>query len=236
VHRIALLLLASLLLVTAAACGGDSDDPEGTPDSTATAAPTSEATEPAGDAAGALEELAAGFTEAEFSVTYESETNLDEPPFTGEPVTSEWEWVQSGELSRFDFDGGMVGFPGTMTIITTPDESFICVGQGCLGSPPDLPIYGSPSGPLSEAVMGISDRAAAGEVTETESREIAGAQARCFEFTGADASGTVCLSESGVPLHADIESESGALILDATEYSETVDPTAFEPPYDVTGI
>lgn len=223
------------MVLALVACGGDSDDDPETPGATGTAASTAEAT-PSESANEAFDELSSGFAEATFNVTYESETALEEPPFTGEQVTAEWVWMQSGENSRFEFDGGMVGFEGTMIIITTPDQSLICVGQGCLGSPPDLPIYGSPSGPLSEEVMGLRDVVLAGEVTETEGREIAGAQARCFDFDSADGSGNICLSESGVPLFAEVQGSAGALLLEALEYSETVEPTSFDPPYEVTGI
>lgn len=245
------LLLAVLLL---GACSGGEEEVSGVDRSpTATGAATETATQPAttaspvttatpaatptaaggsgGGGGGALAAMAEQFANATFKATYDVEGTSG-----GQAMSGEWTWYQDA-TERFRMDFSAEGASGTM--ISAEDAVIICSEGACFrmsasgsGSMPN------PGAALSEQIEEFQAGAMEADVQPAGSREIAGAEAQCFEFDDSanNTSGLVCYSEGGIPLLMESESAEGEFRMEATSFEDSVSDADFEPPYPVSSL
>lgn len=259
------LLLAALatFALLFSACGGDDDDDDDSNEPTASAdagdddgddgdddtgddeeTPADGDDDDGGDddgddPFGDLEDLAGDYESATGKVTYES-TDEDGVTSTMTIYTD-----AEGNRSRFDSfseDGGFIS-------ITTPDVSYTCsesAGEGfCIeGEGSELGgigLFGIFSSPETLAAY-VNALDISGVDVETSSEEIAGTDANCFEWSGEvegdEGSGKVCFSDSGLMLLGEFNSstEGSSTTMRATDFSNEVSDSDFEPPYEVTEI
>ena len=247
-----LLAGAVALAVLAAACGGGDDDDDDDSAAEATATSSAEATdEPSGDdddtgdddsgdddddggdALSELQGLGSEFAEVSGKVTYE--------------FTSEGDEAASGNMtlysdppnSRIDFETP----DGVVIIINTPEASYFCTeaeDEGfCIES------EGDDTGQTIPFLSDFADPDSFGDIVDTfggvdistSTEEIAGADASCFSYSGTvegeTGTGKFCFADSGLLLLAEFSGDvSGDFTMRATEFSDEVSGSDFEPPYD----
>jgi hypothetical protein len=251
-------LLVSLALVTAlafAACDDDSGNGDDGDDDT----PVAEATEPSGDNGdgeetpdaepteddgddnggngggdlGELEGRADDFANSTFRATY----NVTGEGAPGSTMTL---YKDGADRIRIDFSGGA---EGDGSFIAAGENSYICFsgesaadlgveGEGaCIQSSSDT----NPVGDLTDSLGDVE----LGNVTVQgkSEREIAGRDATCYEILDNDTNEvtTTCLDDDGVML-ALIDGSEGGFSIEATEVSDDVSDSDFEPPYEITEI
>jgi hypothetical protein len=183
-----------------------------------------------------LDELAGEFEASTGRVTYES---TDE-----DGVTSTITIYSDGEGHRTRYDS--IDDSGTFSLITTPDATFTCSeseGTGsCLQSEGSdlggLGLFGIFSNPQA-LVAYINAFDTSGVDVDTSTEEIAGTDANCFEWSGEvdgdEGSGKVCFSDSGLLLLGEFDSttDGTSSSMRATDFSDEVSDSDFEPPYEV---
>jgi hypothetical protein len=200
--------------------------------STSTATSTSEATRTTAASPGgsddALEDfidLSEGVEDRTYRVLYNI-TSLVE----GEENEGTWEIQQDPPRSSSSiFYGG--DEPATFSFIDDGTDTYTCIEAGDEGQ--------CLRGSLGSDIAPIDPDEAADElegknVQEIDGREIAGRDARCFEYTGDtdEESGVICVDEdTGVMLLL----QSGDVLIEATEFGTGVDDDAFEPQFEVVG-
>lgn len=246
---ILLLAMIAALTLVLAACGGDDDDDDSGDDGgepTATESTdggdddsgdddSGDDDASGGDGRSALEELAASGEDATGVVTYTIVTE-------GQPDSS-WKVYSAGDKSRFD----VISDDGNIISITTPEASYSCTesggegvcfeGEGDTGSNPFAGLftaYGS-----IDAVDNYLGLYGDSNV-DTSTEEIAGVDAECYAISGdlTGDEGTIkwCFSENGLLLLSSYDLDSGDFEMKATDFSQDVSDSDFEPPYDVTDI
>ena len=253
------LLLGSIVVVSTlafAACGGgDDDDGEDDGDNTPAASETTssggdetveaEPTEEEDDSEGSggngegdkdeLIALGEAFLESTFQATYEVTSVGDAGAgITGITI------FKSGEDLRFDITGETEGQPIDAAFITAGETSYLCFtgdfvqtlgfeGEGvCTESAADDP--SNPVGSLTDEFEITEEDLADTEILGREEREIAGQDAICYQTSSPESGeSTVCMSEDGVLLAV----ESADTNFTATEVSDEVSDSDFEPPYPV---
>lgn len=252
------LLLGSMIVAVTlafAACGGDDDnneDEDNTPaasetisggdDETAEADPTEDDGEGSGgNGEGDKEELLAlgeAFLNATFRATYEVTAAGAENVGISNIVI-----VKDGDSLRFDITGEQDGEPIDATFISLGDSAYLCFtgdfvaqlgfeGEGvCTESAADDPT--NPVGSLTEEFEITEEDLADTEILGREEREIAGEDAICYRTTSPDSGeNTVCMSEDGVLLAV----ESDETNFEATDVSDEVSDSDFDPPYPVEDL
>ncbi len=229
--------MAGALGFAAQACGGGEDEGE---EPTATRpSEGGQATQPSGDQggggdAGDLRDIAGNLEGATFKVTLAMSGDLAADVGEGEMT-----WYQKPPKTRFDLTTRAEGQELSFVVINTPDASYVCTsfpgaGGSCFSGEGDT--GGSPFAGFTDIVEGIDEEIKAGDVTvrtRTE-REIAGIDAICWEIESPEGAGNFCASESGIPLLIEVTSSEGTFRLEATDVSEDVSDSDFEPPYEVT--
>jgi hypothetical protein len=251
-RTVMLAALALTALAGAIACGDDDTDSEGGADSTATSVSTArtpsgnddaspdatednsdddggEDDEPATSVAGNDEDaedftdLAARNEDASYVITYRVSFESD-----GETNEGLWTFVQDPPRSsmQMEVEGS------TIWAINDGESQYTCFETGpdegqCLKSSEALP-----TGDILDPGEAVEDAEDAPNVREVDGREIAGRDARCFEFEEDGSSGLMCLDEDeGFLLFLEAEDT----LMEATDVSTDIPGDAFEPPFDVIG-
>lgn len=247
---LAMVIFSVLALLAFAACGGGDDDDDGGDGS---ATPTrdggdggddggedSPTDEPDGDGEedpfAQLDELTEGLDQVTGKISYnitDEDGDVSNMTFYSKPPNS-----------RFDSTDGTT----TSIIITTPETTYICDtdSESCLATPGSgddssgLGLFGTfLSAEVIAGYVGIAE--AAGVDVNQSSESINGIDASCFSWDddsdeGID-QGKICFSEdAGVMVYQEFTGDSGTTKLEATDYSDDVPDSDFEPPYDVTEI
>ncbi|MQC18664.1 MAG: hypothetical protein DWG80_06295 [Chloroflexi bacterium] len=243
-------LIAVTLLL--GACGGDEEDGgtdagDGTPTATETTAqtetstPTAPATETAapggadGSGTGSADAaaLAEQFANAAFRATYEVDGQSE-----GASISGEWQWYQDGPGDRIRIDFAAEG--QSSTLITTPEEIFVCVEGACIS----IPTGGTQLPSMGELLTGrvdeVQEAVVTGDLSAAGSREIAGVEATCYDYEydaqGDRITGTVCYSDDGVPLLIESDAPEGSFRMEATSFEDSVSDEDFAPPSPVTTL
>ncbi|MEX0683907.1 MAG: hypothetical protein WD904_03350 [Dehalococcoidia bacterium] len=244
--------MTALLLATA--CGGDDDD--GGDETSATATQDSgddggddggddedpTETEDSGDDGGdeedifsQLDELTGDLETVTGKISYEI-TDAD-------GTTSSMTFYAKSPNSRFDTSDGST----TSIIISTPDTTYVCdsSSETCIATPgsgDDVSSLGLFGAFFSSEIIGayVNVAEAAGVDVEMSDESINGIDATCFSWDEDTAlevdSGKLCFNDAGVMVYQEFTDDSGTTKLEATEYSDDVSDSDFEPPYDVTEI
>lgn len=233
---------ATMLLV--AACGGSKDEDnsdDSGPTATKTTASSRATTDTSGsggdsgDAASDLSALAANYDDFTGVVKYET-TGF------GDSFTSMK--IYKGEnRSRIDYESDQ----GTGTVISTPDAFYICSEGACIKAPTgDTSI--DPTAGLTALLSAENISALYGDIpdgvdVEKSNKEIAGVDATCYTYSGdidetetGDENGVICVSDSGLLLKMEFHTASADGAFEATEASDEVSDSDFEPPFPVTEI
>jgi hypothetical protein len=243
---LALTLLAGVALLAFAACGGDDDDdattaPTGTSQSTGGSTNTGGAATatdaPDGgddDPLAALQALGSGLEQTTGKTTYQV-TN------TAGTVSSMTFYSTPGK-SRFD-SGETNG--QTTSYITDSDNSYVCssTSESCLAYPGGTAGFNPFAAYISVATVSQYVAAAqlAGVDVDTSNETLAGVDAECFSWEDTSAasdiaSGKLCFGEDGVMLYQEITGNTGTTKLEATEHTESVSDSDFDPPYTVSTL
>jgi hypothetical protein len=219
------ILVAVGVVVLAAAVAGavlrqDDDDP---PASGASGLDDAAAPEGADPSLSALAQevvaLLAGRAELTYHATYQAGGDVES---IGGIVTIEEFRAGPGRVRSDTRTEGAEGTSETRTIVDgtaavacarTGDEPFACTLQAAVA---DLdPFLGS----VEEQLAGVA-------LTETDTTEVDGRDARCFTFTAEDGPGELCLDGRGIPLRISV----GDFELSLTELDDDVPGDAFDPP------
>lgn len=206
-----------LFLVAAAACGGDDDGDNGSGNE-----PTADsAGDDGGDDGGDdLSALTGDYEEFEGYVRY---TARD---FPADEVLNSMAIYQEGDKSRADIDSG----GGLVTIIDTPEVSYVCSENKCVKGPAG----GTGAGGLFTSFIDpatIEERFGDADYDVSED-EIAGIEATCFKAGGNE----VCFAEGGLLLRITFAATNGGGTLEAVEANTEIPDDAFEPPFDVIDL
>ena len=210
-----LALTTALFLVVASACGGDDDDDDGG-DTDPTATESTDGGDDGGDD-GDFESLSGDYQKFEGYVKYEAQD------FSADDTLQSMAIYQQGDNSRVDISSS----EGLVTIIDTPDASYVCSENQCLKYPAGNTggvgdLFTSFIDPSTiEAQFGNS------EYDESE-EEIAGINAKCFSAEN----GEVCFGDGGLLLRT----SSGEGTLEATEADTDIPDDTFKPPFDVIDL
>jgi hypothetical protein len=233
-------------------CGDDDDSvstnsPSGAPTETTEATSTSTASQLATlseaptsnvdtDELSDLQDLSKDLADATGRVTYQFESTASGEQFVGTTTI----YYKEGN-SRTDFSSD----EGTYTIIATSTASYFCVadsgegfctaGEGGLSGVSTLPFVQSFSD--DEQFQALIDGLS--QVNAADSQTIAGKDAKCYRFTGdfgsGPGNGTMCFSDTGLTLLSHFDADNGDTYdMEASEVSEDVSGSDFEPPYPVT--
>lgn len=235
---LAFVAMAGAAGFAAQACGGGEEEGE-EPTATRPAA-GEEATQPPGGKGGTggdtgeLQDIAGSLEGATFKVTLALSGDAAAELGDGEMV-----WYQKPPKMRLDIRARAEGEELAFSVINTPDASYVCTsfpgaGGSCFageGDTADNPFAG-----ITDIVQGLDEEITAGNVTvrQRTERKIAGIDAICWEIETSEGSSNFCASESGIPLLMEITSSEGTFRLEATDVSEDVSDSDFEPPYEVT--
>ena len=215
-----LALAAALFLVAASACGGDDDDDDGG-DTDPTATESTDAGDDSGDDSSDdgddFESLSGDYEKFEGYVKYEAND------FSADDTLQSMAIYQQGDKSRVDISSS----EGLVTIIDTPDASYVCSENQCLKYP------AGNTGGVGDLFTSFIDpstiEAQFGNAEYAESEEeIAGLNAKCFSAEN----GEVCFGDGGLLLRT----SSGEGTLEATEADTDIPDDAFEPPFDVIDL
>ena len=227
------LLCVLAALSVAAACGGNS---AGEPGTTAPPTPAAGTATPAGTGADVTAELRAlveRLDAAVFHATYDLETSAT--------VALKGRLVLSNQppARLLDYDGSTPLGTARVVIIDNGGASFLCLSaqgqeycsRSAAGGPNALGI------PFDVSVDDLVDEIISGPdvvARDAGTRRLAGAEARCFDVTGSEGSGTLCFDARGVPLLVDGQFAGSRWTIRATALGE---PSAadFEPPFPLTG-
>jgi len=217
-----LALVAALFLVVASACGGDDDEDVGDNGATATQS-SNDGGDDGGDDNGEndLSELTADYERFEGHVKYTASG------FPEDDLLRSMEIYQAGSNSRVDIDSD----EGLVTIIDTPDASYVCSKDQCLQYP------AGNTGGVGSLFTSFIDPAtiedqfgdAAYDVT---TEEIAGLDATCFKASGNE----VCFGDGGLLLRVTFAEANGSGTLEAVEAGTDIPDDAFDPPFDVIDL
>lgn len=219
--------LVGAALLFGAACSGDDGDAEDDADSTATSASDGTSTAGAATESGGSSDVDLGalgeqFGSAKFNVVY---------TITAPGMDGEWHWIQdpAGPRSRIEITQGGTVF----TIIVTPEQTLMCQEGACFA----LDAVAGMIPDLGAQIEDIGTEASTGSVEDAGSREIAGQDTDCYAFSGteggAQGTGTVCVTDDGVPLFMETTTTEGGFSLQATSYSTDVSDADFEAPFPV---
>lgn len=247
-----MVIFSALALLAFAACGGDDDDDSGGEDATATASqadggddggdstPTDDAGDDSGDDGGSddpfadLDQLTAGLDQVTGQASYEVDNDgeVSTMTFYSDPPNSRY------DITDESGDSSIVIYTADTTYSCTTDPE-TCIDLGTAGG--GLGGLGFLTGFFgSGAVAGYAALAeAGGYAVETSSEEYGGVDASCYSWTDpSDDQSSVkfCFAESGVMVYEEIRSSGSVTRITATEYSDSVDSGAFDPPYDVTEL
>lgn len=214
-----LALSTALILTGAAACGGDDDDDGGDDQPTAT--------EPGRDGNGEddggndLSELTGEYEQFEGHVKY---TARD---FPEDDLLRSMEIYQAGGNSRVDIDSA----EGLVTVIDTPDASYVCAEDQCLRYP------AGNTGGVGNLFTSFIDPATIedqfGDAAYDVSKEkIAGLDATCFKAEGNE----VCFGDGGLLLRVTFAEANSGGTLEAVEAGTDIPDDAFDPPFDVIDL
>lgn len=245
-----MVLFSAIALLAFAACGGGDDDDSGgtataTPDGGggssghATQQPTDEG-DSSDDPFADLGDLSNNLEEATGKVAYtQTETDAD-----GNVTTSTFTIYSKPPNSRWDT--GDPDDPSAATItISTADTTYVCTvaDETCVSFPGGGGGAGLFGGLFSAQVITAYVAAfdAAGIDVNQGSEDIAGSDASCFSWdedvSNDITKGKMCFNDAGqLVLLESEESDGSKSSMRATEYSEDVPDSDFEPPYDVTEL
>ncbi|HET9475910.1 MAG TPA: hypothetical protein VFP63_00315 [Dehalococcoidia bacterium] len=212
-----LALAAALFLVVASACGGDDDDDDGG-DSEPTATESTDGGDDGGDdGSDDFDSLSGDYEKFEGYVKYEAHD------FSADDTLESMAIYQEGDKSRVDISSS----EGLVTIIDTPDASYVCSENQCLKYPAgNTGGVGSLFTSFIDPTT-IEDQFGNADYDESE-EEIAGLSAKCFSAQN----GEVCFGEGGLLLRT--SSDEGTL--EAVEADTDIPDDAFEPPFDVIDL
>jgi microcompartment protein CcmK/EutM len=227
------LLFVLAALAAAAACGGDSS---GEPAATATPTSSGDTATPTGtgaDVTAGLRALVERLDLTAFKATYDLATDA-----TG-ALNGELVLASQPPARLLDYDGSTPLGAARVVIIDNGGASFLCLaaqgqqscarsaagGPNALGIPFDVSVD-----ELVDAIISGPDVVA----RDAGTRRLAEAEARCFDVTGSEGSGTLCFDARGVPLLVDGQFAGSRWTIRATALGE---PSAadFEPPFPLTG-
>lgn len=251
-HLSAGLVLAFLLGFGLTACGNDDAPATGEP------APNGPTATPAEDTATATATRERDDRGHENTATPATDDAADqgqasETPDAAqrEPLSIAYEVEAQGELVRITLDSdppryamymqGDFGLgPGTFVTIFDGENSYWCTDDGqeelCLELESDA------ANPFIDDRVFMADRddtlrdlgGEDADVTPTEGRSIAGEQADCFDITGPEAEGIVCMgNETDIPLLVEGTFDGESLRMEVTGIEDVPGDAAFEPPYPV---
>jgi len=245
--------LAAALVATVAlfavACGGDDDEDDGGGDAETPAAAETPADgsddgegEDDGDNGGGtgseeFDDVIRRFAESTFTADYDVTGLTDEEVGFADP---QFNITKDGpDRFRFDISGTLEGEDVAIIIIDNQGEGGFCV-RGNIG----LPVEGTDgacftSGPFEESFgsitqgfeeLGDTDF----EVLEESERTIAGEDAKCYRVRDlSDQTETdICVHEDGALLYF----SDGETTFEATSFSDEVDSSQFDLPYEVQEI
>lgn len=178
-----------------------------------------------------LREAADNQGERTMSVTYEIE-------FDGEIMTMQLSSDPPRQATHFTGSGEL----GTFATIDDGENSYWCSsdageemciemesgGGGLFGEE----LFQFEADDLLEEVTADADM----QVTRAGSRTIAGQSADCYEFSGVDGDGVMCVSGDNIVLLIEGTFEGETIRMEVTEYSDQPDDSAFEPPYEVMSM
>jgi hypothetical protein len=241
---IGLVILASALLLTAAACGGDNggNDKTGADASATPAEGTPGASQISDEVSKKLRDLGDEWAKASVKATY------DIAKTTGTDTTkSSLVLYWALPKVRADFVGDVFGTTTETIVISTPDKTYVCSQEGgeqCLGYPPssnlvdDLPFLSNfDPGAIGAGLSGLTS-----DVQIASSNEkVAGKDASCVSaegnIGGQDGLVKWCFASNGLPLSYSSSDAAGTseFMLQATDVG-TVSDSDFNPPYPVTEV
>jgi hypothetical protein len=251
-RRTWLLMLAGALiamLAVVSGCGGGGDDDDGD----ATEATTEKATDDSdretatpeedegdngddegGDASADLKKLAEEYK------TFTGKVKYTAANFSGDSTLTSMTIYQKDGKTRVDIESS----DGNVTMITTPEATFMCSEGQCIKYPADdesaaASVEGFTSLFSPEQIENDFDLPDGSDL-EKSSENIAGIDAVCYsasgdldEATAGDESGQVCFSESGLLLRLAFEGGGEAGSFEATEAADNVSDGDFEPPFPI---
>jgi hypothetical protein len=252
-----MVIFSLLALLAFAACGGGDDDDDSGGDNTATATQdsggdggddggdaTQEPTDGGDDGGNGddsdpfaiLDEFAEGLDQVTAKVSYEI-TDVDGDVTTmtlfSDPPNSRYDTT--------DEDGVTTTLIYTETVFYTCDSAT----EACFSYTDDLGGglgLGAIVGLFGASSIGLYAAAAeaAGVDVDTSSEEHAGQDSDCFAWSddseGDAFTGKFCFGESGVMLYQELTDSEGTTKTEATDFSDDVSDSDFEPPYDVTTL
>ncbi len=186
-----------------------------------------------GDDAASLEDALESQEQQTFSITYEIESNGDlitmtihnDPPRSAMSMQGQFEGMEMSEFTTIN--------DGEDTYVCTADEGEpMCMRMEGMGADMfgDEDLFFLDQDEFLRDIAGEDDTV----VSPTSSRTIAGQDADCFDVSDGTGDGTVCISQShGVVLLVEGTFEGETIRMEVTDFSDTPDPDAFEPPYPV---
>lgn len=248
-----------IVLSLAVACGGDDDDSgnngtgnEPTTASTRETGSTSPTEEPAGEADedDSDEGLFERFQEAAanrpdtYLARYEMRSSdPEEGEFTGTMTLAAKSAKEMFDLAYTDADG-----TGSMRVIIEGSTTIICVEEAETGDEGTCFSMGggvddSPFASLT-AIFGTADELL-NEIAEDDgldvkragSKRVAGLDSDCYDVTGPDTEGTVCIAkDENLMVEVDGTFEGMETLFRLTEYTNNPGDDLFEPPFEVTSL
>lgn len=189
-----------------------------------------------------LDALAAKFSKTSFKADYTLTSTSSEEPLNGTLVL----YKDGADRFRFDITSQQDGQNTTLTLIDDKDSSIFCLddagdlapilgvepGKGvCIKNDPN-----DSAGGLTDVLQNFKDLASSDTtVTNKSTRDIAGQDARCFDYQskGSSDRNQTCFSSDGVPLYDNSQSDSDTTTMEATRLEGTVPPDAFKVPYEI---
>lgn len=233
--------------VALAACSGGDDDEENDGGGDASATPTATASggvavtsEPAATVGTPSPEdefavVLSRLGDSEFRITYTFTSTVGGQEFTGELT-----WIRAKDgRQRFETSTEQADQAVTLTLIDDAAGGRIsCFEVGGLAS-----CFGGEDGPSSEipnpteAIFdNVLDPDRISGVRETETREIAGIEATCYEVDAGEGTSEACIGEGNFLLSASWTAPSGdGGGFEASEFSTDVNDEDFEPAGPIVG-
>ena len=221
--------LLALAFVIAASCGGAAT-PTGTVETTTKAPVGSGVTATGAPSSGAASfgQILGSSKVSEYKVTYRS-------AIAG---GGEQAWYSKPPKTRFDFSTTVSGQTSVVSIYSLPDGTFMCFGgtgaaSQCIGMTGlDTALQQNPAALFQQTMVQHPEQFNA---VPTETKQIAGQRAQCFEVksatpVGAVTDGRFCYSSQGIMLSQTFGPNFGALDMEATSLSTTVPDSDFTLP------